>query len=142
VKTNLIKVSTMPSLSADAEIELGGAARPAWFEVTTRFKLSADGDGIHPMKESVTLQLGSSTITIPAGALHSFRNGFNFSGKIGAVYLTAELKILNKGGYRFTAKGSGIDLTGTSIPINVGLIIGNDQGSVKLVAGEVNARSR
>jgi YVTN family beta-propeller protein len=142
VKTNLVKVSTMSRLSAEAEIELSGAARPAWFEVTTRFKLSADSDGIAPLKESVTLQLGSSTITIPAGALHGSRNGFNFSGKIGAVYLTAELKILNKDDYRFTANGSGIDLTGTSIPINVGLIIGNDQGSVKLVAGEVNVRSR
>jgi len=142
VKTNLVKVSAMSSLSAEARIDLDRAARDTWFEITTRFKLNKNSDGIVPLKENVTLQLGSSNITIPAGALHSSRKGFIFIGKIGTVWLTAELKKLNQGEYRFIANGRGVNLTGTSIPINVGLIVGNDQGNVKLVAGEVNVQSR
>jgi 6-phosphogluconolactonase len=135
-----------------AEIDLD---RKNSFEVEGRFRLGTGSDGINPLTEDVTLQVGTFSTTIPAGSFreerrHEFemerkgeregkgeeekRRAFDFEGYVNGVDL--EVTIYHVGGNRFlfAAKGKGHILTGIVNPVTVGLTIGDDEGSTTVSA--------
>lgn len=107
------------------------------FFLMSRFTLGSDSDGIDPATEPVTLAIGDFTATIPAGR---FRKGsgpvgaYAFAGKINQVVIEALIVPLGNNRFRFQAAAYGADFNGTTNPVAVGLMIGNDSGETSVNA--------
>jgi hypothetical protein len=104
------------------------------FELNSSFTLGAGSNGINPVAEKVTLQIGPYSVTIPAGSFKKNKGAYVFSGVINGASL--DLRINPTGGSSFTlqAEGSGANLTGISNPVTVTLTIGDDSGSTQITA--------
>ena len=124
------EIQIQPFAAFHAGVEIEDERDEREFKVKGTFTLGAGSDGIHPLTEDVTLQVGAFTATIPKGSFR--RHGhdtFKFEGVAGGARL--EVKIQARGGNRFEfkAEGKGADLTGTTSPVVVTLTIGNDGGN-------------
>lgn len=120
---------------AKVEIELGPLANDDAFEVKADFTLGAGSNGIDPLTEDVSLQVGTFSTTIPAGSFKVDKKGrFKFEGVIGGVSLQAKITPLGANSFEFKAEGTGTDLTGTVNPVTVQLAIGDDGGSTTVTA--------
>ena len=107
------------------------------FSMTATFTLGPTSNGIAPLTEAVTVQVGTFSTTIPAGSFRLKKGQYTFAGIINGTKLTAVLKPLILGNdYSFTAVGLRTDLTGTVNPVTVGLTIGGDSGSTAVTATE------
>jgi hypothetical protein len=96
---------------------------------------STASNGINPVAEPVTLQVGTYTTIIPAGSFAKHKNGsFSFAGVIGGVSLDPLIKPTGTLRYEFNAKGQGASLTGTTNPVAVALTIGDDSGTTSVTA--------
>lgn len=123
------------TFAAKVEIELGPLANEDEFEVKAAFTLGAGSNGIAPLAEDVSLEVGTFSATIPAGSLTQDEKGrFKFEGVIGGVALEAQIRPLGGGAFEFKAEGEGADLTGTANPVEVGLAIGSDVGAATVTA--------
>jgi hypothetical protein len=99
------------------------------------FTLGSASNGINPVTEPFTLQVGPFARTIPAGSFQQDKKGqFAFKGTINEVSLEVQITPLNSNAFAFNAKGKDADLTGTVNPMTVGLTIGDDTGSVSVTA--------
>ncbi len=122
------------------EIELGPLANDDEFEVKAALTLGTSSDGIAPLTEAVTIQVGSFSATIPAGSFKlkpakpNKPAFFKFEGIINGVAMEAKITPLGADSFEFKAEGNGVNLTGTANPVTVTLIIGNDQGSATVAA--------
>ena len=138
--------SPFATLTAKAEIELGPLANDDEFKVKATFTLGAGSDGINPITEDVSLQVGTFSTTIPASSfkLHPEKSGkkgkhvkpnkWTFEGVIDGVELEAKITDLGGGSFEFKAEGEGANLAGTTNPVEVGIVIGNDGGSTTVTA--------
>src|SRR5260221_8327752 len=105
------------------------------FELKESFTLGANTNGINPLAENVTLQIGTFSVTIPAGSFEEKPNGrFDFKGVINDVKLKAKIVPLGNNIFTFNAEGKGVDLTGLTSPVTVVLTIGTDSGSTAVRA--------
>jgi hypothetical protein len=105
------------------------------FEVKGSFTLGAGSNGINPPAEDVTLQIGTFSITIPAGSFKEDKKGrFKFEGTIHGVTLEFAIRPLGGNSFQFEADGEGANLTGTMNPVTVVLTIGDDSGSTTTIA--------
>lgn len=120
------------SLAAGAEIAL------TEFEVKALFTLRDGSNGIDPLTEDVSFQVGTFSTTIPAGSFVLNNSGplgeFKFKGVIAGVELKVKIMPLGDGSFEFKAEGEGADLTGTVNPVTLGLTIGDDGGSTTVTA--------
>ena len=97
----------------------------------SNFTLGSDSNGIDPASEPVTFTIAGFTTTIPAGQFRRRYIGtYTFAGKINDVWIEALIAPLGNKRFGFQAGVYGANPSGTSNPVNVKLIIGNDQGSV------------
>ena len=96
--------------------------------------MAASSNGISPVAEEVTLQIGTLWEIVPPGSFVAKNNGtFAFEGVINGVKLEVQIKPL--GNYRFTLKADGgVNLTALTNHVNVALIIGNDTGLTAVAA--------
>jgi serine protease len=105
------------------------------FEMTAIFTLGPNSNGIAPLTEAVTVQVGTFATTIPVGSFKLRKGRFTYEGVIDGVKLEAVLRSLILGNdYEFTVEGKGADLTGTKNLVTVGLTIGADSGSKPITA--------
>ena len=103
--------------------------------MTAIFTLGSNNNGIAPLTEAVTVQVGTFSTTIPAGSFTQNKGRFTFEGVINGVRLEAVLRSLTLGNdYEFKVEGKDADLTGTANPVTVGLTIGDDSGSTTVTA--------
>ncbi len=118
------------ALSATLNIHFGGAPNQDTFDWHSQFTLSSTAsNGINPVTEPVTLQIGTFGTTIPPGSFTKHLNGsFTFVGVIGGVSLNALIKPTGTLRYAFHAAATGASLTGTKNPVQVTLTIGDDRG--------------
>jgi hypothetical protein len=98
------------------------------FETEGSFVLASTSDGIDPLSEEVSLQIGSFSATIPPGSFVQNQNEFKFEGVINGSALKASIRLLPDGRYRYAASGDGASAAVSPIPSTVRLIIGNDAG--------------
>jgi 6-phosphogluconolactonase (cycloisomerase 2 family) len=103
---------------------------PPSFELEGSFTLSAASNGIAPANETITINAGGFTTTIPAGSFKMNSTGsFNFSGTIGGVRIemsvTPSTTIKNKYSFEFEAA---VDLSAAGSAVAVSLTIGDDTG--------------
>ena len=116
------------------------------FEVKGTFTLGNGSDGIDPLTEEVSLQVGDFATTIPAGSF-TFKPAepgkkgkpgkpaeFKFEGVIDGVSLEVKVTPLDTDDFELKVEGEGVDLTGTVNPVEVGLTIGDDSGSTTVTA--------
>ena len=105
-----------------------------WFDTLAPFTLGADSNGIAPLKEPVTIQIGTFSTTIPAGSFKLINGDFTFNGRINGVKLYARIRLLKGKSYELFTYANCASLTGTSNPVRVGLTIGDDSGSTTVTA--------
>ena len=105
------------------------------FEMRATFTLGSGSNGIAPLTEAVTVQIGTFSTTIPAGSFKQHKGRFVFEGTINGVKLEATLRSLILGNdYEVKIEGRGAELTGTTNPVTVSLTIGDDSGSKAITA--------
>ncbi len=116
----------VPFASSFAKLEIAKDR----FDLKESFTLGANSNGIKPVKENVTLQIGTFSVMIPAGSFKKTLEGkFVFVGVISGVSLDVLIVPLVNNIFTFNAVGTGVDLTGLAKPVTVVLTIGIDTGS-------------
>ena len=105
------------------------------FKAEGVFRLGTNSDGIAPLTEDVTLQVGSFSATVSGGSftLHE-ENTSKFEGIINGQRLEMSIRPLTDGRFKFSASGIGADLT--TQPVTVRLIIGDDGGKTTATGAE------
>jgi hypothetical protein len=123
------------AFTAKVKIEKGPLTSDDKFDVQGTFILAPATDGVDPLTEDLTLQLGSFSATIPAGSFAQANNGRStFTGVIGGVSLDVEIRPLRGGGFDLKASGVDADLDQAVNPLPIKLIIGGDSGSTAVTA--------
>jgi hypothetical protein len=106
------------------------------FDLNSRFTLGTGSNGVNPVAEDVTLQIGPYSVTIPAGSFKQKKKGASlFAGTIDGAAVHFRIKPVGGNSYTLKAKGSGADLSGVSNPVTITLTIGDDTGSTHITAG-------
>lgn len=125
-------------LSFNAKLEINLDRKPSQdaFDLRSELTLSLkNSNGIHPDIEPVKLQVGPYIDTIPAGSFKQRKDGsYRFEGVIDGVRLEAEIEPTGTLRYAFNAKARGMNLNGTTNPVQVSLGVGNDAGLTKVKA--------
>jgi len=121
----IVEPAIVPFASFVARVEL----EKREFKLKGTFTLGARSNGIHPLTEDVTLQVGAFAATIPAGSLRSHgHDTFRFEGVARGAALEVEIRSRGGGRFEFKAEGNGAQV-GTANPVTVRLTIGDDAGS-------------
>jgi len=109
------------------------------FEVQTTYTLKSDLIQINPLTEDVALQIGTFSITIPAGSFKRIGpdRAFRFKGVIGTVHLEVNITSYDENRLEFKARGEGATRLPVANPVTVALAIGADHGT-----STVNAQFR
>jgi DNA-binding beta-propeller fold protein YncE len=109
--------------------------RKTSFHVEGFFTLGKGSNGIYPLSETVTLQVGSYSVTVPSGSFKERdRFAYIFVGEIDGVDLNIRIYHVIGNDYIFTAEGKGDILSGVTNPVTIGLAIGDDEGSATVKA--------
>jgi hypothetical protein len=87
-------------------------------------------DGIDPLVEDVSVTVGTSSLTIPAGSFEERGATYEFHGIIDGVKVKMKIKEVDIDIIEFDVKADGVDLTGTSNPVDIYLTIGLDKGDI------------
>jgi hypothetical protein len=118
------QVVPFTSLSAEGEMQ------KRRFRLRGRLSLGDTSNGISPLSEAVTVQLGSYSVTISPGSFQRSENhGYTFQGKIGDVRLTVSLKAHGPANYTFEMHGAGSGLPRQTKSDSFALTIGDDSGT-------------
>jgi YVTN family beta-propeller protein len=141
VQTKVARFVGFASMSARADLHLRPASKHDSFKVDGTFTLDQSSNGIDPSTQEAVLQVGSVSLAIPAGSFQSSGHHFRFEGTIDGVALKISLHALGANRYRFSVHGENADLSGSSIPLKTGWVIGDDRGSATLDKGEVELRT-
>jgi hypothetical protein len=110
------------------------------FKLTARVALGKISNGIQPVREKVTLRIGSFTTTIPARSFVATPSGFRFAGSVGGTPLRVVIRRTGATSFRLTATDRGVDFSGTRRRVPVTLRIGNDSRSKTVKAAITQLR--
>jgi 6-phosphogluconolactonase (cycloisomerase 2 family) len=143
---------TEPFETFQAKVEID-EDRKTSFRVGGFFTLGKTSNGIDPVSETVELQMGTFSATIPAGAFRKEgKHTFKFAGRINNVDLKMTIDQVDSDNHRdrkdhdkrkdhdggnenlFTAEGRGDFPTKFVNPVTVGLTIGDYAGSTTVKA--------
>jgi hypothetical protein len=130
--------SNVPFSSFTATLDILAGPPPS-FDLNAAFTLGAGSNGINPLTETVTLQVGTYTVTIPAGSFRqlargSKAGGYVFEGVIGGVTPEAQIVPLGNSRFQFKAEAQPVDLAALSNPVTVTITIGDDAGTSSVAA--------
>jgi DNA-binding beta-propeller fold protein YncE len=124
---NSVAVSPLvPFASSSAELEIHNDI----VSLSESFTLGANSNGIDPVTEKVTLQIGTFSVTIPAGSFKLNPDQiYSFQGVINGV--STQVRISKSGERLFIldAVFTPLDLSGITNPETVVLTFGIDSGS-------------
>jgi hypothetical protein len=124
----------VPVATSFANLEIT-AGPPPGFDLNGNFALGENTNGINPLTEDVTLQIGTFSVTIPAGSFQQIPQGrFAFEGVNNGVSLEVQIVPLGNNTFTFKAEGTGLDLSGLSNPITVVMTIGINSGTTTVTA--------
>jgi len=109
--------------------------RHSTFFMNASFVLGTGNNGLDPGTEPVTLVIGSQVLAIPAGSLALNSSGnYIFTGVIGGIRISAQLRDLGASSYMFNIVGSNANLAGKTNPMTVTLSVGDNRGSAQIKA--------
>jgi len=113
----------------DATLKLVSGAL-GHFNVDATVAFGNPADSFNPAADAITLAIGSWSMTLPAGSVHSIGSGFwAFAGPAGGAVVTIDIQFLADGKYRFSAIGGPIAFLPVISPTTVSLTIGVNSGS-------------
>jgi len=116
-------------ISAKLEVERGRTPTTGSLEYAMTFTLGAGNNGIAPLTEPVTVQIGGLTFTIPAGSFRVDNKGkFTFEGKLSGVSVEASITPVSSGRYEFKLEAKPLNVSGLTNPVATQVRIGNDSG--------------
>ena len=118
-------LTSFSDFSADVSLN----AEKGKFETEGSFILASNSNGIDPLTEDVSFQIGSFSATIPPGSFVRNGNGFEFEGVLNGSSLKASIRPLPDGRFRYTASGDGANAAISPQPSTMSLIIGDDGGT-------------
>jgi hypothetical protein len=129
------------ALAAQVALSLGPEEHDNAFTIShATFILGDSSNGIALLTDTVTLRIGTVSLTIPPGSFQPTSTGaFAFTGVIDGVTLQVTLTPLTRATFAFEVHGAGATLHGIVVPVPVGLAIGDDSGSTTLPIAEVSA---
>lgn len=105
------------------------------FQMNGAFTLASGAAAINPVTQNLTLTVGTSTVTIPAGSFIQQNIGnFNYQGTINGVSLSIEIKLTGANAYSILVEASGVNLTTLTNPVPVTLNIGDNTGTAQVTA--------
>ena len=123
------------TFTAHLDIDLRKKPDHDGFRLRSEFILGQSSNGIDPPTEPLTLQIGAFTTTIPLGSFKGKGFGpFTFHGVIDGVALYVEIEPTGAKRYKLEAAGRNANLAGTTNPMPVTLIIGDDSGTTSVKA--------
>jgi YVTN family beta-propeller protein len=139
------------AFSAKLEVHLGHKPNTDHFNLNASFTLGSASNGINPPTEPVTLKVGTFTTTIPPNSFkiaddqddqNDQEEGvgmkrfgpFRFHGVIDGVRLEVGIEPTGAKRYAFHANAHDANLAGTTNPVTVTLIIGDDSGTTPVKA--------
>ena len=130
------------AFAATAEIALGSLANDDAFHVQGSFTLGDGSNGIDPLTEAVTVQVGHLCLHHPGRCLppHLPQGPLRLPGCVEGVTLHVTITPLTRATFEVVARGEGAALSGMAVPVAVGLTIGDDSGSTTLPIAEVSAQ--
>jgi len=117
----------IPFSTFDAALDREGSR----FRMKSSFTLGTDSNGINPVTDAVTLQIGTYSVTLPPGSFRQSLTGgyYSFNGILGSAKLNVVIAPKGSDRYLMQVQGSGADFTGTTRPVSVQLTIGDDTGT-------------
>jgi hypothetical protein len=99
------------------------------FLVKGTFKLGPGNNGINPVNEIVALKVGPFATAIPAGSFKAVGNShYKFNGTVNGVSFNFDIKAGKNGVWDLHVNAHDANMTGTTNPVTVVLIVGNDGG--------------
>ena len=99
------------------------------------FTLGANSNGINPVTENVTLEIGTFSVMVPAGSFKLNLDGtFAFTGVINGLSLAVQIVPLGNNIFTFNAVGTGVDLTGLTNPVTARLTVDIKTGTTTVTA--------
>lgn len=105
------------------------------FAAGGQFTLGVGSPGINPSTQSVTFEVGTFFITIPANSFQLDSHGnYVFQGTINGVQLAAGVQPQGSGQYSYGIAGQNATNLPTTNPVDVRLAIGNDGGTTSVNA--------
>ena len=105
-------------LAAQATLSVGAPGGDDTFALQATFILGDGSNGIDPLTEAVTLQVGPAALTMPAGAFHRTATGvFTFAGVVEGVTLQVTITRLTRASFEIEAQGEGAALSGMAVPV-------------------------
>jgi hypothetical protein len=117
-------------LSVALDVKRGRTPRMDSLAFKMTFALGAGSDGIAPLTEPVTIQIGPLSFHLPAGSFYRNNKGkFEFKGVLAGVSVKATISLLRSGRYTLTLKASPVNGTGLRNPVDTQVLIGNDSGA-------------
>src|SRR5262249_17409494 len=117
-------------MTAFSTFTAAGQTGTGSFSIRGGFKLGGCSNGINPRTELVTLQVGTYSVVIPSTSfVRTFRGSYVYQGTISGASLAVQITPVSSTTYTFQAQGRGVDLSGTTSPVNVGLTIWDDSGT-------------
>lgn len=120
------------TLTAHAEISKG--SHPG-FELSGNLTLGPGSAGVAPDAQPVTVAFGSFSATIPAGSFRKNKNGhYSFEGSINGVHVEFSIAAAGGSSFTFHVEADGANLSGTSNPIPLELLIGTSGGTTLVTA--------
>ena len=118
----------------NAKLDISGTP-PTRFDINSSFTLGTGSNGINPISEPVTLELGAFSVTVPAGSFIKTSKGqYVYEGTVDGVALQVQIAPMSGNSYSFKAEGSGANLSGTTNSVTVTLTIGDDKGATTATA--------
>jgi hypothetical protein len=125
---------TVPFSAFSAKLNIYFTPNQYGFAFLSNFTLGKTSNGINPVAEAVTLQIGAFTMIIPPGSFQEPLPGdWTFVGVINGVTLEAVIQLTAPNQYIFGVTAQKVNLIGTQTPVTVTLTIGNDSGTTQAI---------
>ena len=100
------------------------------YELAGRLVIAEESDGFDLLNEDVSIQVGTSVITIPAGSFSVYGSIYWLNESTEGVSIQAYFFDHGDGQLSFLFGVANVDLSGTPNPVNCKIWIGNDSGNV------------
>jgi hypothetical protein len=136
--TRSIAVAVVPfaSFTAAAKLHLSAVAGDSGFRLEGMFALGGQPKVLPPGSPNLQLTVGSVALFLPAGTVSASGHGYEFHGPFNGGVLHLRIERRGDGAYKLFAQGSRFDLTGTTLPVPVSLVIATDGGETQLAGGD------
>jgi sugar lactone lactonase YvrE len=114
---------------------------PNRFVFTSSLTLGTNGAPFNPASDSVLLQFGPVSLTIPANSFQPASGGYAFQGVLGGMTVMANVQPQGGGRYQVIINATGASLSGLANPVKMSLTLGSNVGT-KTITASISPKSK